>query len=74
VCSRGSSWERDHLLFRDYLRADPERRDAYAALKYDLVARLGQDRLAYTEAKNRFVAETLELAENWARERGWRLQ
>jgi GrpB-like predicted nucleotidyltransferase (UPF0157 family) len=63
VCSGGSQWERVHLLFRDYLRGHPDRRDAYADLKRSLVARHRGDRLAYTEAKTRFVTETLALAE-----------
>jgi GrpB-like predicted nucleotidyltransferase (UPF0157 family) len=62
VCARGSAWERDHLLFRDYLRAHNERRDAYARLKEDLAARFRNDRVGYTEAKGDFVAQTLALA------------
>jgi len=64
VCSRGSQWERDHLLFRDYLRRHPDRRDAYAALKRELAARVGADRLSYTNAKTLFVIETLAQAES----------
>ena len=30
IRAAGSDWERDHLLFRDYLRAHPQTRDAYA--------------------------------------------
>ena len=32
---------------------------AYAALKRDLAARYGMDRVAYTEAKTAFVVQTL---------------
>jgi GrpB-like predicted nucleotidyltransferase (UPF0157 family) len=63
VCQAGSEWERHHLLFAAYLRADPERRDAYGALKADLARRFRTDRIAYTEAKTSFIAETIRLAE-----------
>lgn len=50
----GVFW-REHLAFRDALRADPALRDAYAALKRDLAARLPRDRAAYTDGKTAFV-------------------
>ncbi|MEN8235539.1 MAG: GrpB family protein [Actinomycetota bacterium] len=59
VCSSGSEWETDHLLFRDYLREHPEARDAYAALKLELADRYRHDRIAYTEAKTAFVKSAL---------------
>ncbi|MEN8114246.1 MAG: GrpB family protein [Actinomycetota bacterium] len=59
VCSSGSAWEADHLLFRDYLREHPEARDAYAALKLELADRHRHDRIAYTEAKTAFVESAL---------------
>jgi DNA-3-methyladenine glycosylase I len=73
VTSAGSPRERTQLLFVDYLRAHDERRDAYAALKAELVARVGDDRLAYTAAKTDFVEATLKLAEEWAAATGWRV-
>jgi GrpB-like predicted nucleotidyltransferase (UPF0157 family) len=73
VCEAGSSWERDHLLFRDYLRAHPERAVAYAALKHRLAPQFGLDRIGYTLAKEPFIRETLELAERWAAGAGWRV-
>jgi GrpB-like predicted nucleotidyltransferase (UPF0157 family) len=33
VCAMRSDWERNHLLFRDYLRASPAARDDYQAPK-----------------------------------------
>lgn len=54
----GPFW-RDHLAFRDRLRADNVLRDAYAALKHDLAARFPQDREAYIDAKGPFVREVL---------------
>jgi GrpB-like predicted nucleotidyltransferase (UPF0157 family) len=54
-----SAYWRDHLAFRDILRARPEVADAYAHLKADLAARYPDDRLAYTAAKGEFVASVL---------------
>jgi GrpB-like predicted nucleotidyltransferase (UPF0157 family) len=73
VCGVGGEWERDHLLFRDYLRADPEARDAYARLKRDLADRYRDDRLAYNEAKTGFILDTLSEAYSWAERTGWKL-
>jgi GrpB-like predicted nucleotidyltransferase (UPF0157 family) len=50
---------RDHLTFRDRLRADDALRDAYASLKRDLAARFPRDREAYIAAKGSFVNEVL---------------
>jgi GrpB-like predicted nucleotidyltransferase (UPF0157 family) len=71
VCAEGSEWERDHLLFRDYLLAHPERSAIYATIKRELAARHPNDRLAYTDGKDEFVRSTLALAEEWASARGW---
>jgi GrpB-like predicted nucleotidyltransferase (UPF0157 family) len=54
-----SSFWRDHLTFRDRLRADNALRDVYAALKRDLAARFPRDREAYIAAKGSFVSEVL---------------
>jgi GrpB-like predicted nucleotidyltransferase (UPF0157 family) len=54
-----SEFWRDHLLFRDYLRAHPERVAAYCALKRELAERFAEDRRAYTEGKNVFVRQVL---------------
>jgi GrpB-like predicted nucleotidyltransferase (UPF0157 family) len=72
VCQAGSTWERAHLLFRDYLHAHPARAAEYVALKRQLASSLGRDRAAYTRSKNPFIAETLQLAAPWAQEVGWR--
>jgi GrpB-like predicted nucleotidyltransferase (UPF0157 family) len=47
-------WDR-HIAFRDWLRAHPDDRDRYAALKRSLAAAYRWDRLAYTDAKTEFV-------------------
>jgi GrpB-like predicted nucleotidyltransferase (UPF0157 family) len=71
VCEAGSAWERNHLLFRDYLRAHPAARDAYAQLKRQLAERYPDDRLAYTDAKSAFILDALEAAGDWAIRTGW---
>ncbi|MGZ3333651.1 MAG: GrpB family protein [Gemmatimonadaceae bacterium] len=54
----GPFW-RDHLTFRNRLRAENTLRDAYAALKQDLAARFPRDREAYIEGKGAFVNDIL---------------
>lgn len=71
VCDAGGAWERDHLLFRDYLRADGEARDSYARLKRELAERYRDDRLAYNEGKTRFILDALDEAREWAERTGW---
>jgi GrpB-like predicted nucleotidyltransferase (UPF0157 family) len=73
VIDAGSGWEREHLLFREFLRADPEARRRYARLKLDLARRYRDDRLAYNEAKTGFILDALEEAQRWAARVGWEL-
>lgn len=73
VCEVGSAWERNHLLFRDYLRAHPAARDAYAELKRELSQRYPDDRLAYTDAKSAFILDALDAAQTWSRRVVWTL-
>jgi GrpB-like predicted nucleotidyltransferase (UPF0157 family) len=68
VCAAGSGWEREHLLFRDYLRAHPDARDAYAAVKRRAAATWADDGFAYTDAKSEVILALLEDAERWAAE------
>jgi GrpB-like predicted nucleotidyltransferase (UPF0157 family) len=56
----GEVWRR--LRFRDHLRAHPEAREAYLALKLDLARRFPEDREAYTEGKQGFVDEIMRQA------------
>lgn len=55
----GSAFWRDHLAFRDILRARPEVAAAYARLKADLAQQYPGDRLAYTAAKGEFITGVL---------------
>jgi GrpB-like predicted nucleotidyltransferase (UPF0157 family) len=65
VCEQGSAWERQHILFRDFLRAHPDRREEYAQLKRRLAASVGGDRALYGAEKEDFISGTLEDAEQW---------
>jgi GrpB-like predicted nucleotidyltransferase (UPF0157 family) len=47
-----------HLLFRDYLRAQPDAAREYAELKRALAEKYRDDREAYTEAKTEFIHAT----------------
>jgi GrpB-like predicted nucleotidyltransferase (UPF0157 family) len=58
VAPIGGAYWADHLLFRDYLRAHPERAAAYGALKRRLAVEFPESR-AYTEAKTPFVEGVL---------------
>jgi GrpB-like predicted nucleotidyltransferase (UPF0157 family) len=69
---RAGSWsEQFALLFRDYLRATPERAAEYAAHKQALAAQYGADREGYTVAKGPFIWATIQLADEWAKATGW---
>ena len=58
----GSAFYHRHLAFRDYLRARPDARDEYAALKIDLAKKFGSDREGYTDAKTEFIQRIEKLA------------
>ena len=73
VCTAGSGWERDHLLFRDYLRCHGAVASEYGRHKVALAERYRTDRVAYTEAKTCFILDALEVAERWAAATGWRV-
>ena len=66
VCDADGASSREHLLFRDYLRANAAARDAYAALKLDLAVRWRDDRPGYNAAKTAFILDALDDAEHWA--------
>ena len=74
VCSAGSEWERQHLLFRDYLRSAPAARNAYARLKRELSERHRHDRIAYNEAKTEFILDAMADAEAWAQRTRWTVE
>ena len=45
----------DEIVFRDFLRRNPDKAQEYARLKTDLQKRFEHDRDAYTEAKGDFI-------------------
>jgi GrpB-like predicted nucleotidyltransferase (UPF0157 family) len=59
---RGSSFWRDQLTFRDYLREHPKAAQAYETLKQDLASLYAADREAYSEGKSEFIASILNHA------------
>jgi len=59
----GSGFWRQHLRFRDLLRADPGLAAGYERLKLDLADRHPGDRPAYTSGKQAFVESALRRAE-----------
>jgi GrpB-like predicted nucleotidyltransferase (UPF0157 family) len=71
LCQSGAGFEFDHLLFRDYLRANPDERDAYAAMKREAARLWKDDRLGYTYAKGGFIMDRQERANVWALSRSW---
>ncbi len=72
VVPAGSGWEREHMLFPAFLRAEVATAAEYARLKRELAARYGRDRVGYNDAKTDFIRETLRRAEEWARSTGWK--
>jgi GrpB-like predicted nucleotidyltransferase (UPF0157 family) len=59
VVVQGSEPLRNHIQFRDYLRAHPEKAKEYQRLKQTLAAHFRDDRDGYTEAKTEFVRVAL---------------
>ncbi len=65
-----SRFAQDHLLFRDWLRANPEDAAAYGKLKRGLAEEFREDREAYTRAKSKFIRGILRRARGAARHIG----
>ena len=58
---RSETWER-HILFRDFLRNNPETMLKYDKLKRMMAAKYGADRESYTNAKTEFIASVVNQA------------
>lgn len=67
----GNPNQRFALLFRDWLRADPDARADYLAWKRTVADAGHADTGAYAEAKEPWFAEAHPRAEAWARATGW---
>jgi len=65
----GPGW-RYALLFRDWLRAQGQERDGYAALKRELAGSAATT-TEYVEAKGPWIVAALARADVWARRTGW---
>lgn len=59
VVIEGSAPHRDHVDFRDYLRANAQAADRYANVKVRAAHLLGVDREAYVDAKSATVVDLL---------------
>nr|WP_246529657.1 GrpB family protein [Microvirga zambiensis] len=55
VCRADSPALHEHILFRDFLRANPEEVKQYERLKRALAARFADDRVAYQAGKASFI-------------------
>jgi GrpB-like predicted nucleotidyltransferase (UPF0157 family) len=62
VCREDCAAVRDHVTFRDYLRAHPETARAYEELKRDLARQFPEDIDRYSVAKTDFVTGILKTA------------
>ena len=67
MVEQGSDFWQRHILFRDYLREQPQEAQDYYDLKVRLAERYGTDRLGYNEAKTAFIESVLVRARAAAR-------
>jgi GrpB-like predicted nucleotidyltransferase (UPF0157 family) len=72
VCLVNSPWEREHLLFRDYLRVNRAAGEAYVKAKREASRVWSDDGWAYTDAKSEVILRLLDEAELWALDLDWR--
>ena len=71
VCQVNSPWEREHLLFRDYLRVNRAASQAYVKAKREASRVWSDDGWAYTDAKSEVILSLLDEAERWALKIDW---
>jgi len=65
LCDRGRPWLDEQADLRDYLRACPEERERYAALKRQLAAESGASFLGYSVGKMALSLELVARALEW---------
>lgn len=68
VAVHDSPFARDHLLFRDYLRASAPARKRYAEVKRAAARDWADDSTAYTDMKRAVIDEIKAEARVWAQE------
>jgi GrpB-like predicted nucleotidyltransferase (UPF0157 family) len=66
----GSPNERFALLFRDFMRAHPDAREAWGIFKREL-ARIADNVQDYVEVKDPATDMVMVVAEKWAADTGW---
>jgi GrpB-like predicted nucleotidyltransferase (UPF0157 family) len=66
VCEHGSAHEHRHLAVRDFLRTHDVEAARYETLKREVAARHPEDRLAYIDGKEAYVADLQARALAWA--------
>ncbi|SNR85207.1 dephospho-CoA kinase [Haloechinothrix alba] len=73
VRAHGTRHWRAALLFPEWLRRNPDERDAYAKVKRSLARSHQADGSVdgYAEDKQPWIADAMERAEQWARHTGW---
>ncbi len=69
VCESGSAHEHRHLAVRDFLRTHDGEATRYQTLKREVAARHPEDRLAYIDGKDAYLAGLHDRALAWARDR-----
>lgn len=62
---RGHPAVEEHLLFRDYLRARPEKAQQYESLKRTLAEKFASDRKNYTDGKDTLIKTLIQEARTW---------
>ncbi len=60
-----------HLVFRDFLRANPEAAHEYELIKEKLAKRFPKESGNYTEAKSDFILSMDEVARYWLEQKGF---
>jgi GrpB-like predicted nucleotidyltransferase (UPF0157 family) len=63
LVKEGTSFQKRHILFRDWLRTHPTDAEDYKDLKISLSEKYKDDRIAYTDSKTIYINGIVEKAE-----------